>query len=707
MKSILKKNKGITLIALVITIIVLLILAGVSIAMLTGDNGILTRASDAKIETAVGAVKEQLKLYQIEKKMQGEKVTPETLLGEGKVSRKIEEKEKDIYYMYYALKDNAFDAMQGLGKGDFIKLKDIFLIDDDFNVRYIDSKGREYGDKIKEKILKDDTEIRFSSKKFSKYISEKLGVKEEELNFKWMKNQTSLKILDPEVDSLQDLVFFPNLTYLQLGSDYGGRDAPNITSMDGIENCTKLKEIIIIQGPDKEYKAITNLINLVNFRKIGGSDYRNIIDHLSLCQSLKGLEIQYQKIKDMKIFSKLYNLERLQLQNNSIAKIEGLENMKNLKILYLSSNEIKKIEGLNNLSKLVTLALDNNLITQIEGLDKLINLSTLWLTSNKISDITPLSKNTSLKNLDLRRNPDIDENRKNYTGERLEALNKIGEILDRGGEINLNVSKLKLFNNYTMLRLQEQNMTTLEPLEGLKNLRYLYLSGNKLTLEDNKSQEILKDMTNLEVLELNNNLISDITAINELKKLRELNLVGNIVNLAGIEDIISNLVNLRVNQTTFNTITKCNLSKIKSLRLSHSVITELPDLSKFNELKTLELYGCTGIKNFDIISKFESLNRLVLSSTKLHGRMINFSSLSNLTYLELNLNGLWSEDLEKLKGLKNNKNLKIYLNQNNIIDATGLLELDASIYIDLSRNINLSQDSKEKLKAKFGGKVTF
>ena len=34
-----KKNKGITLIALVITIVVLLILAGISISMLTGENG--------------------------------------------------------------------------------------------------------------------------------------------------------------------------------------------------------------------------------------------------------------------------------------------------------------------------------------------------------------------------------------------------------------------------------------------------------------------------------------------------------------------------------------------------------------------------------------------------------------------------------------------------------------------------------------------
>ena len=48
-----KEQKGITLIALVITIIVLLILAGVSIAMLTGNNGVLTKATTAKSETAV------------------------------------------------------------------------------------------------------------------------------------------------------------------------------------------------------------------------------------------------------------------------------------------------------------------------------------------------------------------------------------------------------------------------------------------------------------------------------------------------------------------------------------------------------------------------------------------------------------------------------------------------------------------------------
>ena len=51
LKKKLKNKQGITLIALVVTIVVLLILAGVSIAMLTGNNGILTQAQRAKEET--------------------------------------------------------------------------------------------------------------------------------------------------------------------------------------------------------------------------------------------------------------------------------------------------------------------------------------------------------------------------------------------------------------------------------------------------------------------------------------------------------------------------------------------------------------------------------------------------------------------------------------------------------------------------------
>ena len=68
--KVLKKEKGITLIALVITIIVLLILVSITIATLTGENGILTKASIAKDETKKAQYKEEIELIITEKKIE-------------------------------------------------------------------------------------------------------------------------------------------------------------------------------------------------------------------------------------------------------------------------------------------------------------------------------------------------------------------------------------------------------------------------------------------------------------------------------------------------------------------------------------------------------------------------------------------------------------------------------------------------------------
>lgn len=57
-----KNNKGITLIALIVTIIILLIIAGVSIAFLSSDNGILNKAKIAKEESNSGDIEEQNRL---------------------------------------------------------------------------------------------------------------------------------------------------------------------------------------------------------------------------------------------------------------------------------------------------------------------------------------------------------------------------------------------------------------------------------------------------------------------------------------------------------------------------------------------------------------------------------------------------------------------------------------------------------------------
>ena len=53
-----KKNRGITLISLIVTIIVLLILAGISIATLNGDSGIIKKSKEAKEQTEISEEKE-------------------------------------------------------------------------------------------------------------------------------------------------------------------------------------------------------------------------------------------------------------------------------------------------------------------------------------------------------------------------------------------------------------------------------------------------------------------------------------------------------------------------------------------------------------------------------------------------------------------------------------------------------------------------
>ena len=680
-------SDGITLIALVVTIVVLLILAGTAISMLTGDNGIISQAQNAKIETTLESVKEEIKMYSAEKIMKKEKVTTETLLAEGKVNRTIKLQEDGKYYMYYYLKEGTLNSMMGLGKGTVEELKDIFLIDDNLNIKYISSSGKEYGDEIASKVLEDETKIRFSNKAFSEYVSKISGVSEENMQFKWMKNQTRLYLEDSAIDSLQDLVFFPNLTFLTIGSsDAKEEKIPNIATLDGIENCTKLERLIIQYGRDKDYTAIRKLDNLTEFQRNSGTDYNNIIDNLKYCSKLKHFTIARTKTSlDMKRISELPKLTYINLSNNNIEKIEGLSNQINIEELYLTNNKIQKIEGISNLS-------------QLKKLD---------LSSNNITDITPLSANKNLKELYLTGNSTIDGNRNNYTGERLVALNELGKLLDNGGNIYLDSDKLGLFTNYKKLNFKNAGLDTLEPLNGIEELTELSLEGNNLTLKDTNSQTILGKMSKLESLNLINNKLENISAVNKLNNLKKLYMNGN-ENLKEIEDIISNLDILQISNETLKTINNCSVDKITNISLQGRYITELPNLSKFSKMNVFKFdANLSKVSNYNVISDMSNLTNLEIINANLHGKMIDFSKLTKLTNINLSKNSLWSEDLQNLIVLKNNKNLIIDLRNNSIIDASALLELNSSTKIYLTGNINLTQESKTKLKEKFGNNVIY
>ena len=159
-----RKDKGITLIALVVTIIVLLILAGISINMLTGQNGILKRATEAKKSTGEAQERENIQVAitsaQTEDFAKESEITDETLRKEikntmgsdsnlsgtgpwvyhgktnnytieknGSLSKKVPAQEGTLAYMYEKALADGCDNGDGtctnsehLHKGDYVNL---------------------------------------------------------------------------------------------------------------------------------------------------------------------------------------------------------------------------------------------------------------------------------------------------------------------------------------------------------------------------------------------------------------------------------------------------------------------------------------------------------------------------------------------------------------------------------------------------------
>ena len=136
----LKEEKGITLVALVITIIILIILATVAINFAFGNNGLINRAEDAKIETEKANIKERLSMaiidIKIEELANGREMTIDTIIEklpsrvENTTVEKDEEGAKGISNGYNFTIDSEYNVTVGEKGQDVVedvKVTDIIL----------------------------------------------------------------------------------------------------------------------------------------------------------------------------------------------------------------------------------------------------------------------------------------------------------------------------------------------------------------------------------------------------------------------------------------------------------------------------------------------------------------------------------------------------------------------------------------------------
>ena len=112
MRERIKKEKGITLIALVVTIIVLLILAGVTISTLTGDNGIITKTTESKEKTTQAKAEEMVSVaiggLQTVNLGDTSKITPESIANQVMKDNNIENviAEESTFPTYIVFQDD-------------------------------------------------------------------------------------------------------------------------------------------------------------------------------------------------------------------------------------------------------------------------------------------------------------------------------------------------------------------------------------------------------------------------------------------------------------------------------------------------------------------------------------------------------------------------------------------------------------------------
>ena len=114
--------KGITLIALVVTIIALLILAGVAINLTIGDNGVITRASKARLTSELATYKEELEMYSVGKELANNGFMRDTLTaGKEKLNynTKPEGEEGNIKTIINSISDEYLEKLEVI-KGELL-----------------------------------------------------------------------------------------------------------------------------------------------------------------------------------------------------------------------------------------------------------------------------------------------------------------------------------------------------------------------------------------------------------------------------------------------------------------------------------------------------------------------------------------------------------------------------------------------------------
>ena len=413
-------KSGITLIALVISIIVMLILAGVSLNATIGDNGIITQAQNATYMQSIAVLEDYFNNYYVEHydEMNTEESKVFTLTtmqpnwfyipvneGVGGLRYIVDSEGHALYLIKKSgLPEDIRKQIKGgdAGEGkyaDYAGLNDVYGLTSDLNVYYC-SNG---SDTIMGKSMEDldaDNPLRevFNSNTNSDIyellkdydIADAIGNKDGKLTAEELKSVTKLKI--DNKTNITDFSMFYNLSSLRELTI----ENKTLNNLVGIENCPKLNYVYFSGSVVADYSSLSKVKNLKYLYLYNINDN----ELTTLCNGIKDAQfsdLEYlaivgnnNAISDTNVVVNVYSPKASKI----ISDLEPLKQLsdttkKAVKYLSINNNNISgDLSVINDFTSLILLRCEYNNLTSLDGLQNMNNLAYLCAVGNKIGTVT-------------------------------------------------------------------------------------------------------------------------------------------------------------------------------------------------------------------------------------------------------------------------------------------------------------------------------
>ena len=548
---------------------------------------------------------------------------------------------------------------------------------------------------------------------------------------------TRLFATDANISDLTGLEFATNLIALELGGQMVPDLSGNSNSVSDLSPLSGLTKLISLGLWDNAISDISPLSGLINLKSLNLSNNAiSDIAVLSSLTNLTALNLSNNAISDISVLSGLTKLTGLYLSDNAISDISALSSLTNLIGLSLKENSVSDLSPLSGLLGLSSLRLEDNLIWDISPLlanTGLGNRDSVYVKRNPMGypslhtyiptlreggvlvsfdDRTPTTLlkisgavtefNNSLVvevrdgqgrpfagvwvtftvtegggTLRFTRIPtdrngraesqltlgaDGDANRVRVSADGISDAVTFSDVPEVGINIpepNLRAAIETVLNKragapitadeiatLTHLEVREAGIHVLTGLELATNLTVLDLSGNVLSdisllsdltnltalyLDGNAVWDIspLVGLTNLMSLSLDNNAILDISAVAGLTKLTQLVLSGNrISDISPLMDL-TNLMLLNLDDNTILDISAvAGLTNLTQLFLSSNMISNISPLMDLTNLTALYLDN-NAVSVISAVAGLTQLTQLLLSNNAI----LDISALAGLTRL--------------------------------------------------------------------------